>query len=68
MPVFSARLKELRSTRKLTLKQVAEALSIPLQTYANYEHGIRQPPIELIVDICKFFDVTADYLIGCTDY
>ena len=68
MKIFSARLKELRLAKGLTLKQVSEALSIPLQTYANYEHGIRQPPIELIVVICHFFDTSADYLIGLTDY
>lgn len=68
MSIFSSRLKELRLAKGLTLKQVSEALSIPLQTYANYEHGIRQPPIELIVTMCRLFDTSADYLIGLTDY
>ena len=67
MTTFSERLTELRKERGLTLKQVSAALSIPLQTYANYEHGTRQPPIELIVEICKFYCVTSDYLIGLSD-
>lgn len=65
---ISVRLRELRKIKGLTLKQVSEVLSIPLNTYANYEHGVRQPPIELIVEICRFFDTSSDYLIGLTDY
>lgn len=62
------RLKELRKEKCLTLKQVALGLSIPLQTYAAYEHGTREPSIAMIIDMCNFYNVSADYLIGRTDY
>lgn len=68
MNKLAERLKELRKDNGLTLKQISSALSIPLETYANYEHGIRKPPIDLIIAICNYYDVTADYLIGRTDY
>lgn len=61
------KLKELRKEKELTLREVALGLSIPLQTYASYEHGTREPSIEMIFDICKFFDISADYLIGLSD-
>lgn len=61
------KLKELRKERNLTLKEVASALSIPLQTYAAYEHGTREPSFAMLKDLCKFFDVSADYLIGLSD-
>ncbi len=67
MSKLSARLKELRTEKRLTLKQLACALSIPLQTYANYEHGTREPPIDLLISMCDFFNVSADYLIGRSD-
>ena len=67
MNKLSVRLKELRHERNLTLKQVSFELSIPLQTYANYEKGTREPPLDLIIVICKFFDVSADYLLGISD-
>lgn len=51
----------------MTLKEVSSQLNINLATYAHYEQGIRQPPIELIRKICDLFDITADYLIGRTD-
>lgn len=68
MNKLAERLKELRTENGLTLKQIATELSIPLETYANYEHGIRKPPIDLIISICNYYGVTADYLIGRTDY
>ena len=61
------KLKDLRKEKEMTLKQVAMGLSIPLQTYAAYEHGTREPSISMIFTICKFFDITADYLIGLSD-
>ncbi|MBQ7913751.1 MAG: helix-turn-helix transcriptional regulator [Clostridia bacterium] len=61
------KLKELRKEKELTLREVALGLAIPLQTYASYEHGTREPSIAMIYDICKFFDISADYLIGLSD-
>ncbi len=62
------RLKQLRIEKGLTLKIVADHLQIGLMTYAHYEYGDREPSIETLVKICDFFDVTADYLLGRTDY
>lgn len=51
----------------MTLKQVSEALGIPLTTYANYEQGKREPPIWFIVAVCDLFKVSADYIVGRTN-
>lgn len=61
------KLKELRKEKELTLREVAMGLSIPLQTYASYEHGTREPSIAMLKTLCDFYDVSADYLIGRTD-
>ena len=68
MTVFHTRLKELRQENGLTLKKVSSALDIPLSTYANYEQGAREPSLDMIVSLCKFFDVSADYLLGLSEY
>lgn len=62
------KLKELRNDKSMTLKEVAAELSIPLQTYAAYEHGTREPSFDMLKQLCKFFDVSADYLIGLSDF
>ena len=67
MEKWNEKQKDLRKEKELTLKQVAEGLSIPLQTYAAYEHGTREPSIAMIFAICKFYDISADYLIGLSD-
>lgn len=67
MNKLAERLKELRTEKLLTLKQLSNELGIPLQTYANYEHGTREPPIDLLISMCDYFEVSADYLIGRSD-
>ena len=64
---FNSRLKELRHEKGLTLKEVSEALQLTLGAYAHYEHGIREPSIEIIKRMCRFYNVTADYLLGLED-
>ena len=66
--VFAQRLKELRKERQLTQYQMAQMLDISMMAYCHYEIGDREPRISTIIALCNFFDVTADYLIGRTDY
>ena len=51
---LNVRLKELRHEKGLTLKEVSEALQLTLGAYAHYEHGIREPSIEIIKRMCRF--------------
>ena len=64
---FNEKLKELRKGLGLTLKDVSQRLEIPLTTYAGYEQGVREPSLDMFYRLCKFFDVSADYLIGLSD-
>lgn len=50
------------------MKEVATQFGITLGAYAHYEQGVREPSYALLRNICDFFDVSADYLIGRTDY
>ena len=55
---------ELRRGAGLTQKQVADALDIHSVTYLHYEKDQREPPLELVVRLAAFFDVTTDWLLG----
>ncbi len=68
MNKLAERLKELRTEKGLTLKQLAFELSMNMQTYSNYEKGTRQPPIDFLIKVCNFYNISADYLIGRTDF
>lgn len=64
MKGFGDRLQELRRGAGLTQKQVADALNIHSVTYLHYEKDQREPPLELLVRMAVFFDVTTDWLLG----
>ena len=65
--MFKERLKELRLDKGLRLKDVADAVNLSIRAISNYEQGIREPSLSILKDLCRFFNVSADYLIGLTD-
>lgn len=66
--MFGSRLREVRLEHGYTLKQVAEGIGVTLRAVCNYELGDREPSFEILIKICRFFDVSADYLLGLTNY
>ena len=62
------KLKELRKEKGLTQKQVAEQLNINSVTYLHYEKQQREPPLSLLAEFAKFYNVTVDYLLGISDF
>ena len=37
------------------------------QVYSRYEKGINEIPVRHIIALCKYYGVSADYLLGLTD-
>lgn len=66
--MFHDRLRATRINRGYTLQKTADSLDIPLRTYQNYEAGVREPHLSLIVSIADFFDVPIDFLLERDDY
>ena len=58
------RLKELRESKGLTQKEVAEIIGYSEISYARYEKGEREPDITTLCKLAEYFNVTVDYLIG----
>ena len=67
MILFKERLKELRVERKLSQADLAKELNVSQRSISSWETGLRQPDFETLERIAKFFDVTADYLLGLGD-
>lgn len=61
------KLKELRKEKGCTQRKVAKAIGVTLSAYSNYEQGLREPSYQILKLLCRFFDVSADYLIGLED-
>lgn len=58
------KIKELRESRKIKQKEMAEILQVPNNTYNQWENEKRQPDHDMLVRIAEYFGVTVDYLLG----
>ena len=57
------RLKELRESKGLTQKQVADIIGYSVLSYARYEKAEREPDIATLKKLADYFDVSVDYII-----
>lgn len=67
MSIIQERLRQERIAKCLTQKQVAEAVGLTYNAISQYESGVREPSIDVLVQLCKFLEVTSDFLIGLSD-
>lgn len=65
--LYNQRIRDLREDRDLTQTQVAKELNTNQTVYSRYELGIRALPIEHLITLCKFYNVSADYILGFTN-
>lgn len=49
------------------MKQLAKSINATDAAISNWENGINEPKISYIIAIAKFFNVSADYLLGLED-
>lgn len=67
MNKFKERLKELRSEKNLTQKQLSKKLNVSEDCVYNWENGRSEPSITDLINLATILDVTIDYLVGKTD-
>lgn len=60
---FTEKLRGLREDNDLTQTQVAEVLGTSQTMYARYERGANEMPIHHLITLCKYYNVSADYLL-----
>ena len=58
------RIKELRESKEISMREAARLLGMPYTTYVNYEKGLREPTSEVLIQIADFFGVSIDFLVG----
>ncbi|MCF2661591.1 helix-turn-helix domain-containing protein [Pseudoflavonifractor phocaeensis] len=62
-----SRIRDLREDRDLNQETLAEMLGVRQTTYSKYELGKINVPVEMLIKIADFYDVTLDYLVGRSD-
>lgn len=61
---FGKRLKQLRTEKGLTQKQLASETSTSERAIQNYEMGVRNPAYDVLITLADFFDVPVGLLAG----
>ncbi|MBQ8767480.1 MAG: helix-turn-helix transcriptional regulator [Clostridia bacterium] len=61
------RIRSLREDKDLTQTEIAEYLNTSQTVYSRYERNERSLPIEMLYELCDFYNVSADYILGRTD-
>ena len=64
---YYERMRELRQDHDLSQETIAKMLGVAQTTYSQYELDKRPMPIDYLVALCKFYNVSADYMLGLTD-
>ena len=67
MELFGLRLKSLRSKKGLTQQQLADKLGIVKASVSSYEQSSNYPSVEILIQLCRTLNVSADFLLGLSD-
>ncbi len=64
---YRERLRAVREDRDLTQAQVGKLLNKSQQGYSHIESGRAELKIDDLITLCRFYNLSADYMIGLTD-
>ncbi len=65
--LFTERFNEILATSGVRQKDIADYCHVSKQCITDYKKGKIFPSIETLYRICKFLDVSSDYLLGLSD-
>ena len=58
------RLKEIRTQKGLTQRQIADYIGCAPSVYSRYETGDREPSVDMLIQLSRYLNVTIDYIVG----
>ncbi len=64
---YIKRIRDLREDHDKTQQEVADYLGTSQTMYARYERGANELPIRHLIKLCKYYGVSADYILGITE-
>ncbi len=64
---YVKRIRDLREDNDKTQQEIAELLGTSQTMYARYERGANELPIRHLIELCKYYNVSADYILGLKD-
>lgn len=65
--MYFKRLKELRISKNMTQQKISELLHCHREVYRKYEIGERKIPIDFLIKLSRFYNVSIDYIVENED-
>ena len=65
--IYAQRIRGLREDNDLNQSDIAKILKTTQSYYAQYENGHRPLPIEHLITLCRYYNVSPEYILGFTD-
>ena len=64
---YIKRIRDLREDHDKTQQNIADVLETSQTMYARYERGATELPVRHLIALCKYYSVSADYILGLDD-
>ena len=68
MTEFAKRLTILQREKMLTQREMANKSGVKKSNITNWMCGKSMPNSENLIKLCKYFDVSADWLLGLSNF
>lgn len=64
---YNERIREIREDHSITQQKIADLLHIGQRTYADYESGKTRIPVDSLLILAKYYDLSMDYITGASN-
>lgn len=61
---YNERIREIREDNSLTQQKIADLLHIGQRTYADYESGKTRIPVDSLLILAKFYNISIDCIVS----
>lgn len=68
MTVFSQRFNDYVAANPVNFTELAKYCGIAKSNISNWRKGVSVPSLDVFTSVCRFLNVSADYLLGLSDY
>ena len=65
--IYIKMLRDLREDHDKTQQEIADILGTSQTMYARYERGANELPLHHLITLCRYYRVSADYILGLTE-
>ncbi|MCD8019844.1 MAG: helix-turn-helix domain-containing protein [Clostridiales bacterium] len=64
---YNERIRDIRVEHCYTQQHVADLLHVGQRTYSDYENGKTRIPVDSLLILAKYYNVSMDYITGASN-